>query len=89
MIWMTALAAPLLYFLPGMDAGGRMENTVDTIAMMANGPVLSSTVALYWVTVLGTNMYGVLVSAQRDNYPVEGARVLTQAQWQIPQYKST
>mmetsp|Transcript_25022 Transcript_25022/g.62973 ORF Transcript_25022/g.62973 Transcript_25022/m.62973 type:complete len:435 (-) Transcript_25022:1767-3071(-) len=63
MIWMTALAAPLLYFLPGMDAGGRMENTVDTIAMMANGPVLSSTVALYWVTVLGTNMYGVLVTA--------------------------
>eukprot|EP00193_Tetraselmis_chui_P018154 CAMPEP_0177782328 /NCGR_PEP_ID=MMETSP0491_2-20121128/18392_1 /TAXON_ID=63592 /ORGANISM="Tetraselmis chuii, Strain PLY429" /LENGTH=668 /DNA_ID=CAMNT_0019302587 /DNA_START=82 /DNA_END=2089 /DNA_ORIENTATION=+ len=64
MLWMGLLAGPLLYYIPGTDAGGRrMEDTLDTFAMLAHSSALTGSVAVYWFTVLGTNMYGVLVTA--------------------------
>jgi len=63
MLWMVALAAPILAAVPGMDAGGVQENTLDTLLMMRNSRWLSASVAFYWVTVLGTNLFGVLVTA--------------------------
>jgi len=62
MVWMALLAAPILFFVPGTDVGS-MENTVDTLMMLWSNPALATSTVVYWFTVLGTNMYGVLVSA--------------------------
>ena len=61
MFWMTCIAAPLLLVIPGMDVGSQ-ENSIDTLLMLWNSPGLSLSTAIYWFTVLGTNMFGVLVS---------------------------
>ena len=57
---MALLAGPLLFIIPGMDVGSQ-ENTVDTMLMLWNSPGLTVGTIIYWFTVLGTNMFGVLV----------------------------
>ena len=74
-VWMVLLAGPLLFIIPGMDVGSQ-ENTVDTMLMLWNSPGLTVGTIIYWFTVLGTNMCGVLVRLSFMQPDAPRARVL-------------
>lgn len=54
---------PLAQILPGNDVGGVLENTVDSVIMLTNSPSLCMWNAVYLVTVIGTNVFGLLVAS--------------------------
>mmetsp|Transcript_38230 Transcript_38230/g.83160 ORF Transcript_38230/g.83160 Transcript_38230/m.83160 type:complete len:450 (-) Transcript_38230:4544-5893(-) len=37
---MSLVILPAVYFLPGPDVGGRQENTLDSLELLKNGPIL-------------------------------------------------
>jgi hypothetical protein len=51
-----------------MDVGSQ-ENTIDTVLMLWNSPGLAISAGVYWLTVLGTNMFGVLVTLHAIGCP--------------------
>jgi drug/metabolite transporter (DMT)-like permease len=53
---------PILYLMPGSDAGGSQENLMDTIVMMSNNKSLQYLVLLYVFSVFTYNMSGMLVT---------------------------
>ena len=46
----------------GPDAGGREENTVDSLVMLWNNDLLNSVNLLFFWSVVGLNVFGLLVT---------------------------
>ena len=65
-VWGTAamlfIFFPILYFLPGSDAGDRAENLVDTLVMLNNSRPLQYLVMMYVFSVFTYNMSAMLVT---------------------------
>ena len=61
-IAMILIVFPILYLVPGNDAGNTAENLVDTYAMLQNSKSLQYLVLLYVFSVFTYNMSGMLVT---------------------------
>lgn len=61
-IAMMLIVFPILYLLPGTDAGNTAENILDTYAMLKNSQPLQYLVLLYVFSVFTYNMSGMLVT---------------------------
>jgi drug/metabolite transporter (DMT)-like permease len=59
---MIFIVFPILYFVPGSDAGGSSENIYDTYVMLKNSSSLQYLVLLYVFSVFTYNMSGMLVT---------------------------
>ena len=59
---MILIFFPILYLIPGGDAGNTQENLYDTIVMMSNNKSLQYLVLLYVFSVFTYNMSGMLVT---------------------------
>ena len=59
---MLLVMFPILYFLPGSDAGGSAENLLDTLVMLHNRRPLQYLVLLYVFSVFTYNMSAMLVT---------------------------
>lgn len=59
---MIVIMFPLLYSLPGDDAGGSMENALDTWRMLNNNPNLFCLIGLYIFSCSTYNIAGMLVT---------------------------
>lgn len=61
--WMLGVFLPMAQLLPGADVGGVLENTADSVVMLVNSPSLFAWNAIYLATVIGTNVFGLMVAA--------------------------
>lgn len=61
-IAMILIVFPILYLVPGNDAGNTAENLIDTFAMLQNSRSLQYLVLLYIFSVFTYNMSGILVT---------------------------
>jgi len=61
-IAMILVVFPILYLVPGNDAGNTAENLLDTYAMLQNSKSLQYLVLLYVFSVFTYNMSGMLVT---------------------------
>lgn len=61
-IAMILIVFPILYMVPGADAGNSAENLIDTLAMLQNSKSLQYLVLLYVFSVFTYNMSGMLVT---------------------------
>lgn len=61
--WMLVVFLPLAQMLPGRDTGGVLENTLDSVVMLVNSPSLFAWNAIYLATVIGTNVFGLMVAS--------------------------
>lgn len=61
--WMLVVFLPLAQMLPGRDVGGVLENSVDSAVMLIGSPSLFAWNAIYLATVIGTNVFGLMVAA--------------------------
>lgn len=61
-ILMVFVVFPLLYCLPGSDAGGSMENAYDTSLMLQHNPKLFCLITLYIFSCSTYNIAGMLVT---------------------------
>ncbi len=61
MALMLGIVFPLAYLLPGSDAGGCVENVWDALAMVQNSHSLQMILLLFFVSVRGVALCGLVV----------------------------
>ncbi|KAK9828122.1 hypothetical protein WJX81_007423 [Elliptochloris bilobata] len=61
-VFMAVLGLPLAWLLPGHDIGGHEENTLDSVAMLWNTGSLNATNLLFFWSVVGLNVFGLMVT---------------------------
>lgn len=52
----------VVYFIPGTDYGGKLENTLDTLVMLSNSAELLGFMLTYFVAILLYNYFGMCVT---------------------------
>eukprot|EP00884_Botryococcus_braunii_P001950 jgi/Botrbrau1/11756/Bobra.0195s0081.1 len=61
-VMMLLVGLPLAALLPGSDVGGVKENTWDTLLMLWNSPVVNGVSSLFFLSVVGMNIFGLFVA---------------------------
>ncbi|CAK0786481.1 hypothetical protein CVIRNUC_009694 [Coccomyxa viridis] len=61
-VLMAIIGMPLAWVIPGSDVGGHEENTIDSLVMLWNDDLLNSVNLLFFWSVVGLNVFGLLVT---------------------------